>query len=222
MEIYDTDKALRARFDAEEAAKKKALLDKIELIKTRMTNKDKAIEELKYERDLIFGDLRSVISNDLCRSSFNLFMGYNSDMLWKAWRWSSRKSIVDEELKNGDITNDEYHQHEFCFDFTTNTVRRKFFGEFTDEVEFKEIIMAWTIGYDFVYRYKDQEITIFIPVFHADEKDWEYALIGYRAKYRESEYVDEGICSGLEYKEVAAKLQDWMRNEGWKKENNPE
>lgn len=217
MEIDDMMKELNARIDAEEAAKKKALLDKIELIKTRMANKDKVIEELKYERDLIFGNLCSVISNDLRMSSFNLFMGFNSDMFWKAWRWSSRKSTLDEELKNGDITNDEYKQHKFCFDLATNTVRERFFGDFKDKVKFKEIIMAWTIGYDFVYLYRDQEITVFIPLFSANEKDWEYALIGYRANYRESEYVTECICSGLEYKEVAAKLQDWMHNEGWKK-----
>ena len=96
------------------------------------------------------------------------------------------------------------------------------YKEFTkfmnEEVEFKEIIQFLTVGYDYVYTYKNQEVSIFIPVFHADIKDYCYALVGYRAGYKESEHVQGYIASGLEYKEVAEKLQDWLINEKWKKQ----
>ena len=101
---------------------------------------------------------------------------------------------------------------------TVFMVKDKFFGDLKDKVEFKEIIQSWTVGYDYIYTYKNQEVSIFIPVFHADIKDYCYALVGYRAGYKESEHVHGYIASGLEYKEVAEKLQDWLINEKWKKQ----
>ena len=95
-----------------------------------------------------------------------------------------------------------------------------FFDKLKDDVVFKEIIKNWTIGYDYVYTYKGQEISIFIPTFHADINDYCYALAGYKANYKESEHVKGYIANSLDYKEVAEKLQDWLINEKWKEKNN--
>ena len=67
-----------------------------------------------------------------------------------------------------------------------------------------------------IYTYKKQEISIFIPIFHADDKDYYYALNGYSANYKESEHCQGYIANSLEYTEVAEKLQDWLINEKWK------
>ena len=92
-----------------------------------------------------------------------------------------------------------------------------FFGKLKDEVKFKEIIKNWAVGYDYVYIYKDQEITIFIPNFLADETTWHTVLDGYRVNYKESEYFSGFVCSGLDYKKVAKELQEWMLAEEWNK-----
>ena len=42
---------------------------------------------------------------------------------------------------------------------------------------------------------------------------------GYIARYDTSDISSTWICNGLDYKEVAKKLQDWMIAEGWKKED---
>ena len=203
-------------FENQEKKEKQELLDKIKKVQDRLNNKDKAIEELQYERDLIFGNLCNIISNDLKNSVFNIFRDFTSDICWKAWRWCQRKDNIDEELANGKLTKDEYDKHKACFDMTVSLVGDYFFGELKDKVKFKEIIKNWTIGYNYVYTYKDQEISIFIPIFHADIKDYCYALTGYKAGYKESEHVQGYIASGLDYKEVAEKLQDWLINEKWK------
>ena len=77
---------LDAYFENQEKKEKQELLDKIKKVQDRLNNKDKAIEELQYERDLIFGNLCSIISNDLKNSVFNIFRGFTSDICWKAWR----------------------------------------------------------------------------------------------------------------------------------------
>lgn len=207
---------LDAYFENQEKKEKQELLDKIKKVQDRLNNKDKVIEELQYERNLIFGNLCNIISNDLKNSVFNIFRGFTSDICWKAWRWHHYKDNVDEELANGKLTKDEYDKYKACFDLTVGRIIECFFGELKDKVKFKEIIKNWTVGYDYIYTYKDQEVTILIPVFHADIKDYCYALDGYRAGYKESEYVRGYITSSLDYKEVAKKLQDWLINEKWK------
>ena len=207
-----------AYFENQEKKEKQELLDKIKKVQDRLNNKDKAIEELQYERNLIFDNLCSIISNDLRTSVFNIFRGFTSDICWKAWRWCHYKDNVNKELDNDELTKDEYEQYKTCFDMTVSLVSDYFFGKLKDEVVFKEIIKNWTTGYDYIYTYKGQEISIFIPIFHADIKDYCYALDGYRAGYKESEYVRGYITSSLDYKEVAEKLQDWLINEKWKKQ----
>ena len=207
---------LDAYFENQEKKEKQELLDKIKKVQDRLNNKDKAIEELQYERNLIFGNLCNIISNDLRNSVFNIFRGFTSDLCWKAWRWCHYKNDVDEELANDKLTKDEYDKYKACFDLTVGRISDYFFGELKDNVKFKEIIRNWTTGYDYVYNYKGQEISIFIPIFHADIKDYCYALDGYRAGYKESKCVLGYIANGLDYKEVAKKLQDWLINEKWK------
>ena len=207
---------LDAYFENQEKKEKQELLDKIKKVQDRLDSKDRVIEELQYERDLIFGNLCNIISNDLRNSIFNIFREFTSDICWKAWRWCHCKDNVDEELANGKLTKDEYEQYKACFDMTVSRVSDCFFDKLKDEVIFKEIIKNWAVGYDYVYTYRGQEISIFIPIFHADIKDYSYALDGYRASYKESEYVRDYIASSLDYKEVAEKVQDWLINEKWK------
>ena len=208
---------LDAYFENQEKKEKQELLDKIKKVQDRLNNKDKAIEELQYERNLIFGNLCSIISNDLKNSVFNIFRGLTSDICWKAWRWCHYKDNVDKKLDNDELTKNEYEQYKACFDMTVSRISDYFFGKLKDEVKFKEIIRNWTIGYDYVYTYKDQEITIFIPNFLADETTWHTVLDGYRVNYKESEYFSGFVCSGLDYKKVAKELQEWMLAERWNK-----
>ena len=207
---------LDAYFENQEKKEKQELSDKIKKVQDRLDSKDRSIEELQYERDLIFGNLCNIISNDLKNSVFNIFREFTSDICWKAWRWCQCKDDVDEELTNGKLTKDEYEQYKACFDMTVSRISDCFFDKLKDEVIFKEIIKNWAVGYDYVYTYKGQEISIFIPIFHADIKDYIYALDGYRASYKESEYVRNYIANSLDYKEVAEKVQDWLVNEKWK------
>ena len=61
-----------AYFESMEKKEKQELLDKLKKVQDRLGSKDKAIEELQYERDLIFGNLCNIISNDLRNSVFNI------------------------------------------------------------------------------------------------------------------------------------------------------
>lgn len=217
MAVDKTIKVLYDRWEAEEEVKRQALLDEIKQAQDRIAVKDKAIEELQFERKLIFNNFLSIINEKLRLSSFNLFYGFNNDIFWKAWKWSNHKDDLKKDFNKGELTKDEYKEYKTCFDVTVHSVQDHFFGDLQDKVKFKELIMNWTTGYNYTYIYKGQEIIIFIPLFSADEKTWHEALLGYRVNYKESEYINGWVCGGLDYKKVAKELQDWMLAEGWNK-----
>ena len=207
-------------FDKTEEDRKRELLDKIKTIQDRLSNKDKAIEELQYERDLIMGNLCYTINYDLKNSSFNIFMGFTDEMFWKAWRLYNHKEVVEEEFAKGEVDENYYKSHKTALSYTDSLIREKFFGkEFKDKVKLIELLKTWTTGYSYTYKYKKQEIMIFIPIFSADEKTYPEALYGYRVNFKRSEYGWDFIASDLDYKKVAEKLQDWIKNEGWKKKD---
>lgn len=204
----------------EEETKKQELLNEIKKAQDRIAKKDELIKELQFERNLIFKDFLYIIDKDLHGSSFNIFGGYVDDFLWKAWMWSCNKDNLNEKLKKEELTKEEYKSYKRFFEISTKEVKDAFFGDLKDDIKFKQITMYWTTGYDFTYTYKDQEIIIFIPLFYADDEHTLYdTLSGYRVNYKENEVVLGWICGGLDYKEVAKKLQEWLKNESWKREN---
>lgn len=186
------------------------LLNDIQRIRERMTRKEREIEELTYERNLIMNHLCSqLIEKDLRTSYFNIFRYNNEDLLIEACNYNSHKK----ELKGKALKD-----YKNSFDYAVNRVMEVFFGSLKDEVKFKNICMYRPLtGYDFIYIYKNIEIEIFIPTFIADEKTYKEALSGYRICYQKSEFCRDLLFNGLDYKEIAKKLQTWIKEEGWKK-----
>ena len=211
---------LRDSIEEQEKARKQEVLNKIKEAQDRVAKKDELIKELLFERNLIFDNFLNIINKDLHNSSFNIFGGYVDNFLWKAWMWSCNKDNLNEKLKKEELTKEEYKSYKRFFEISTKEVKDAFFGDLKDDVKFKQITMYWTTGYDFTYTYKDQEIIIFIPLFYADDEHTLYdTLSGYRVNYKENEVVLGWICGGLDYKEVAKKFQEWLKNESWKREN---
>ena len=209
---------LRESIEKQEESRKQEVLDKIKEAQDRIAKKDELIKELQFERDLIFKDFLGIVNKDLHDSSFNIFGGYVDNFLWKAWMWSCNKDRLNEELKKEELKKEEYKSYKLFFEISTKEVKNAFFGDLEDDVKFKEITMYWTTGYEFTYTYKNQEITIFIPLFYADDKNNLYnTLRGYRVNYKESEHCQGWICGGLDYKEVGKQLQEWLKKEAWKK-----
>lgn len=211
---------LRDNIEKQQEAKKQELLDKIKQAQDRVAKKDELIKELLFERNLIFNDFLGIVNKDLRDSYFNLFRGCVDDFLWKAWMWSCNKDKLDKKLKKEELTKEGYKTYKLFFEISTKDVKNAFFGNLKDDVKFKSIIMSWTTGYEFTYTYKDQEIIIFIPLFRANDENTLYdTLRGYRVNYKESEHCEGWICGGLDYKEVGKTLQEWLKNESWKKES---
>lgn len=201
-----------------EEARKKYILDQIKLRQDRLAEKDKAIENLTYERDLVIKDLCDVIREDIGGSTFNIFYGFDSDIFWKAWKYSSYKKELTEEVENGKLTKEEEKSYMFAFNYTVDRIRDVFFDkELNKDIKFKCIVKAWVEGYDYHFTYKDTEIYVFIPNFCANIDTWKIMLNGYYVSYQESEHCWSWITNGLDVSKIKDTLTEWLKNESWHK-----
>ena len=214
---YGKLRSLTYFVDNQEEVEKKFILDEINLRLDRLAKKEEKIKTLEYEKNLILNDICAAINTDLRNSRWNLFSYFNVDIFWKAWKYCHYKEDL---VKNKEIKKDEYRTYESSFGYTKDHVARIFFGDdLKDVVTFKTIMKYWETGYEYVFNYKDQEITIFIPTFMCDQKTYEDMLNGYHASYRESESCTCWITHDLDYHKVAQRLQEWLKNEEWKKKD---
>lgn len=207
-------------FDEREALKATYILEELKSRQDYIKKKDAAIAEMQYERKLVFRDMLSVIRQDIASSSLNIFCGFNSEFLHKAWRYGClKKEGIKKAIEKGDLTKEKAKEYKASYEYAVDTVLNTFFmPEIREQVKIKEIIMEWTSGYCFYFAYADQEITISIPTFSTvDEKNYTSILYGYTARYQASKSCYDFICASLKPQEVKEKLYTWITSEGWKK-----
>ena len=200
--------------EAKEAAKNQYILDEIKRRQTRLKEKDDAIAELKYERDLISQDIVSTIREDLNYSCINLFNFLNlGDMFFHAWRYANNHNDVtfytDEKVKE---------EEKQSYEFISQVIEEKILK---NNKEFKRvdsvIDYCYSLYYEFTYKIRGHEIYICIPNFNlASEKTYQELLHGYIIRYQESEYCIGAICSDIDYTKIYDKLMTWI-NENWPK-----
>ena len=188
-----------------EGEKAKYVLDEIKLRLERKNQKDKLIEELNYEKDLITQNIISIIRNDLAYTKYNLFAGYNREMFSKAWRYINFKKDKD------DIDKETKKDFKKSFDFVANTIMENILLNNKD-FKLKEIYdYNFSQGYEFIYEYKNHKFSINIPMFsNTDEKNYSQMLSGYKISHFESKYTSMQIICGLDYTKVANDFKQWL------------
>lgn len=191
-------------YEAMQGEKAKYVLDEIKLRVERKNQKDKLIEELNYEKDLITHDIISIIKNDLAYTEYNLFAGHNQEMFSKAWRYINLKKDIDKETKK---------DYKKSFDFVTHIIEENILSGNKD-FKLKEIYdYNFSQGYDFIYEYKDHKFSISIPMFaNTNEKNYSQMLYGYRISHYESKHTSMQIIYGLDYTKVANDFKQWLED----------
>lgn len=207
-------------FEEREALKSAYILEELKSRQDYLKKKDAAIAEMQYERKLAFHDMLSVIRQDIASSPLNIFYGFNSEFLHKAWRYSClKKEGIKKAIEKGDLTKEKAKEYKVAYEYAVDKIKDTFFlPEIKEQLVLKEIIMEWTSGYCFYFNYKDQEITLSVPTFSTvDEKNYTSILSGYIARYQSSPHCYDFICANLHAQEVKEKLHTWIISEGWKK-----
>ena len=136
-------------FDEREALKATYILEELKSRQDYIKKKDAAIAEMQYERKLVFRDMLSVIRQDIASSSLNIFCGFNSEFLHKAWRYGClKKEGIKKAIEKGDLTKEKAKEYKASYEYAVDTVLNTFFmPEIREQVKIKELIMEWTSGY---------------------------------------------------------------------------
>lgn len=167
--------------------------------------KNKLIDNIKYEQELIIKDMTNIIRNELSSTSYNLFPYYNSETFWKVWKYFNYKKEVKEKEKK---------EYKSIFEFITKEIKEKILLNNEDFKLVGIIDSSFSTKYSFEYVYKnDKKFSVYIPIFQrADNENYEDILRGYEIYYRESECYEKQIINDLNYKEVAIKFKKWLEN----------
>lgn len=194
-------------YESVQEEKAKYVLDEIKLRQERKNKKDKLIEELNYEKDLITHDIINIIRSDLAYTQYNLFVGYNQEMFSKTWRYinfKKDKNDIDKEVKK---------DYKKSFDFVTHIIEENILLGNKD-FKLKEIYdYSFSQAYEFIYEYKNHKFSISIPMFaNTNEKNYLQMLYGYRISHYDSKHSSRQIIYGLDYTKVANEFKQWLED----------
>ena len=205
-------------YEDREASKDKYVLDELKKRQEKLKDKDEAIANLQYERNLVMGDILSVIRYDLAQSGINLFRYLDEgNMFWEAWRYCNHHKDKDfEAYKDKEVKKKEKQSYEFVMSQIESRI-------LNNNKEFKRVDSAmdsnFSLYYEFTFKIRGQEIYVCIPNFKcASERNYTELLSGYIIRYKESEYCTGWICADLDYHKIYDKLMAFI-NEKWPKKD---
>lgn len=206
-------------YDAEELEKAQYALEETKKRIEKANVKQAQIDNLKYEKELILGNVINIISEDIAQSYYNIFRFFNtSELLRESWKYSSfkgkgRLQEIEEEHKKEPENCKPLEDFENAYNFVLRTIKDKLISEkYRDESTLVEIIdWCYSTAYEFTFKYKNIEFIICVPMFNnVNVKHYLEMLSGYVLRFKESEY-----CIGLAFKtinpdEFKVKLEEWL------------
>lgn len=206
MDTFSIDGMLKTFADTLEVqrlAEAKNIIDGINNKKRKIKAKKEQIEDLQYESDLITRDIINTIKIDLYRSEYNLFSMISANTFWEAWTYKGTKKWDDKEKKK---------EFKKSYNFIVDRIKEEILKN-NDEFKLINIIDSnYSTFYNFEYEYKDIKIGISIPIYiHANKDNYEDLLKGYRALICQSGACWQQIICDLNYREVADKLESYLK-----------
>lgn len=215
--------------EAVELGKAQYALEETKKRLEKANKKQEEIDNLKYEKELILGNVFDLIREDIAQSYYNIFRFFNtSELLWEAWKYSSfkrqgRLQEIEESHKKEPEYCKSLEDFENAYDFVLRTVKDRLIPEkYRDESTLVEIVdWSYSIAYEFTFKYKDIEFIICVPMFNnVNDKNYLEMLSGYVLRFRESEHCIGLAFSTINPQEFKEKLEKWIDDKLIEKETN--
>lgn len=186
-------------YEAYENAKALEIVNNINNKKEKMKQKQKLIEDLKYESDLIEQDMINNIKIDLYQSSYNLF-GY-----------ISASHFIDAQRYLHTDDKEKKKEYKPSFKLITDRIKKEILKD-NNEFKLKDISnYFYETSFEFEYKYKNHIIRIDIPIYsNAYTKNYNDLLYGYKCYLNTSEHCYELKFYDLNYKTFADKLEKYI------------
>ena len=204
-------KKFALEYEIHENTKALEIVNNIKNKREKIKQKQKLIEDLKYESDLIEQDMINNIRVNLNNSSYNLF-GYISASMFTEAICYFNKRVNDKEKKK------EYKK---SFNFISNKIKEEILKN-NNEFKLKDITnYFFETAFEFEYKYKNHIIRIDIPIYSsAYIKNYEDLLYGYRLYIKTSTNSYELKFWDLNYQTFADSLEKYINNLEVKQDEN--
>lgn len=192
----------------------------IETRQTKLREKEDAIANLQYERDLIVDNLVNITKEDLQYSAFNIFRFYNPDFYYKVWTHSRFLNSNKADFYK-DCDEDTKQTNKTCYECALELIKNNLIPEeYVNRISFAEVIRCSYVGtYDFIMLLdNDRTLSIVIPDFNLANKDnYVNIILGYTLR----EHLDHEITSEfheLDPREFKTKFKEWLDKQSNKDE----
>lgn len=189
--------------EAKRQIETKNILDKIDIRQGLINEKNKTINNLNYEKELITEDIVKLVK-ELNSSELSLIWGATSRIYHDAWLWNQQDVIKNkntDELKNS-------------YNLVTMQIKDRLLLN-NKKIKIKSISMYGydEMGYSFYCEYKKHTFEIYVPMFErATKENYKDMMLGYRLLIATSEYTWDTIICDLNYNVVAQKLKEYIEN----------
>ena len=202
MEISGLEQIMQ-ELEAKRQIETKNILDKIDYRQGLINEKNKTINNLNYEKELITEDIVKLVKG-LNSSELSLIWGATSKQYHDAWLWNQQNVINN---KNIDELENSYK-------LVTMQIKDRLLLN-NKKIKLKDISMYGydEMGYSFYFEYKKHTFEIYVPMFErATKENYEDMLLGYKLLIKTSEYTWDTIICDLNYNVVAQKLKEYIEN----------
>lgn len=202
MELFGLEQFIQEQ-EAKRQIETKNILDKIDYRQGLINEKNKIINTLNYEKELITEDIVKLVKG-LNSSELSLIWGATSKQYHDAWLWNQQDVINNkniDELKNS-------------YKLVTLQIQDRLLLN-NKKIKLKDISLYGydEIGYSFYYEYKKHTFEIYVPMFErATKENYKDMLLGYKLLIKTSEYTWDTIIRDLNYNVVAQKLKEYIEN----------
>ena len=202
MELSGLEQFIQEQ-EAKRQIETKNILDKIDYRQGLINEKNKIINTLNYEKELITEDIVKLVKG-LNSSELSLIWGATSKQYHDAWLWNQQDVINNkniDELKNS-------------YKLVTLQIQDRLLLN-NKKIKLKDISLYGydEIGYSFYYEYKKHTFEIYVPMFErATKENYKDMLLGYKLLIKTSEYTWDTIIRDLNYNVVAQKLKEYIEN----------
>lgn len=214
---------VNARLDADLTIKVNSLKSNLNVKVSRLENKNKAIENLQYERDLIKNDIIQYVKSEYYGSSANIFAYISLEVRREAWLYFNHKDDAEFEWKENakKDKNSKYSKKEAetAFNFILSVVRSKF--DLSEEkFKLKDLYDFWNSkALEFIFEYKKEDdslvaIQLDIPDFSAiSDESFEYFLAGYHVAVKDlkSDYCWNIVAADLDYRVIRDEIKNLIK-----------
>lgn len=214
----DMDEILKEE-EAIEFSKAQYALEETKKRLEKANTKQAQIDNLKYEKELILGNVFDLIREDIAQSCYNIFRWLEtSGLLLEAWKYSLFKS--QKRLKEIEEAHKQDPKHckslkDFrdSYNFVIDTIKKKLIPDKYREDSTLVEIIDWccSTAYEFTFKYKDIEFIICVPMFNnVNNKNYLEMLSGYILRFRESDVSIALAFNTINPNEFKEKLELWI------------